>query len=231
MSTKQSPILPPPSAKLRAIGVLAEALSGTRRFLEEKSSFRLFDPGATVWSDGDKSVAVIQSGRAKLQLTVDSGQATTLEYLKVGDVTGLQTGAGEGHLVTSCVSTSVVGAVIIPDEAIQAALEADRDFRVAVNALTMQEISKLRKRLFEMANFSLGARLASHLLDLVEPYQGITEIKSPLTHEELALLLGANREAITRALRLFNKQALIDYSRKTLKILDPKGLGEIVRAR
>ena len=98
-------------------------------------------------------------------------------------------------------------------------LGIDADFRTALDRQTSSQNIKLRKRLFEMATLPLQSRLASYPIEECEYTQGVSQISNPPTHEELASLLGANREAITRALRALEKLGLITYSRQTIKVL------------
>lgn len=223
--TSLSPL--PPSAKLRAIGVLAEATAATRRALEEKSTFKLFEPGAIVWGDGDAFIAVIQSGHVKLQVMLDSGQSTNLDFLSAGDLAGFIENTAENRLATLYVATSMVIAAIIPLAATRDSLNADPAFREAVIAQTSTQTVQLRQRLFELATLSVQGRVASYLLANAQLYGASHEIRTPLTHEELASLLGSNREAITRTLRSFDKLGLIIYSRHNIRILDTSKLRDI----
>jgi CRP-like cAMP-binding protein len=213
-----------PSAKLRAIGILAAARSTTRRELEEKSTLRFFEPGAPIWSAGDDFVAVIQSGQAKLQIMLNSGQSLTLYFLRVGDMMGLIENTSDKGAASLCLAVSVVTATIIPLSALHTALQSDSGFQQAILDAALAETAQLRQRLFEMATLSVQSRLATYLLNEASLNGNQVDIRNPLTHEELATLLGANREVITRALRAFEKLGLIAYSRLYLRILEPTKL-------
>lgn len=220
MSNTLTPFTQPPPPRLRVMGVLAAAKASTRRELEDKSILRIFDIGAQVWKNGDDQLAVIQSGRCRQQLMLETGQAMTLAFLNAGDLAGLFESSAEKRLATVYSATSVLTAVFIPVAAMRTAMDIDMELRSSVEKHLSLENVKLRQRLFEMATLPIQGRLASYLLEECSKNPASEEIKNPLTHEELASLLGTNREAITRTLRVFEKLGLVVYSRQRIKMID-----------
>ena len=49
----------------------------------------------------------------------------------------------------------------------------------------------------------------------------------PLTHEQIAKYMGSAREVVTRMLKYFGNEGIVEVSRKGVKILDKKRLGEL----
>jgi CRP-like cAMP-binding protein len=211
-------ILPSPPARLRAIGVFATAKASTRRELEEKSILRIHAPDASIWHDGDPSIVVIQSGRCKLQVMSQAGQTTTLAFLKSGDVAGLIEQSSNKSIVSLCIAASSVSAVHIANEHMLAALEDDLELRNAVSAHIRDEAILLRTRLFQMATLSIPARVAAFLLSEIEPNAVSHDINNPLTHEEIASIVGATREAVTRAFRGLAGLGIVTYTRQNIHI-------------
>lgn len=228
MSDETLPRSPLNLARIRPIGVFEAADATTRRRLEAVSTARVFEPAATIWSNAETKVAIIQSGRSKLQVMLQSGQTTTLKFNKPGDMVGQLEPKASGEFVTACVAISVVSAIIISQDAMQEAFDTDQGLRLAMLERNSKETTELRQRVFEMANLSVRARVASYLLHANDPADERLDIKTNLTHEEIASLIGSNREAVTRVLRSLDGQDIIRYSRQKIEILNLAGLKAII---
>lgn len=211
-------------SRLRAIGLMAAAKTSTRRAIEEKSVLRVFEAGTHIWKDGDPNVVVIQSGQCRLQIMSEGGQATTLAYLSDGDLAGLVERGAQNSVVSAYIATSCVSAMVISNEVLQSAFDEDIDLRKAMMDHVFNDAIVMRRRLFGMATLSVQARVASYVLDaaLTSPSQSV--VQTPQTHEEIASIVGATREAVTRTLRALVKQEIISYSREALKILNQPAL-------
>ena len=71
---------------------------------------------------------------------------------------------------------------------------------------------------------SLDKRLAIFLLDEIADSKSDTIL---LTHEEIARHLGTAREVITRMLRHFSEDGIVEVTRKGITILDKRKLRDI----
>jgi CRP-like cAMP-binding protein len=211
-----SPVL---GVRLKAVGLMAAARASTRRDLEQSGTLVVFTIGSMIWRDDVGYIAVVQSGRARLEVVHHDHLAVTLGFLRTGDVAGLLESHATKRFPTICHATSIVTALIIPIQVVRAAIDQDQELRAAVLERAASETVQLRQRLLEMATLSIQARLASYLLESCDEDRELSDIRNPPTHQELASLLGTNREAITRSLRLFEAMGIIRYSRQTIRIL------------
>lgn len=81
---------------------------------------------------------------------------------------------------------------------------------------------------------SAAEKLARFILDLTdsrEPQNGPIRATVTLTHEEIAEMLGASRETVTRLFSSFKKKQLIEVNGSTLIIKDKAGLEALVGAQ
>jgi CRP/FNR family cyclic AMP-dependent transcriptional regulator len=221
-------ILPPPPARLRPVGIFAAAKASTRAELGEKSTLKLHAPDSSIWHDGDATIVAIQSGRCKLQVMSQEGQTTTLAFLKGGDVAGLIEQSSNKTVVSVCIATSDVSAVHISIDHLQSALERDDGLRNSVAAYVRDEAILLRTRLFQMATLSIPARVAAYLLSELGPSEASSDIKNPLTHEEIASIVGASREAVTRTFRALARLGIVSYSRQNIHVASIQKLKKYV---
>lgn len=80
--------------------------------------------------------------------------------------------------------------------------------------------------IMEQALFtSLDSRLSHFLLE-ERNIEGSDSLK--ITHEEIAMHLGSAREAITRMLKYFQEENLVQLSRGKITLMDIKGLRNLI---
>ncbi len=80
---------------------------------------------------------------------------------------------------------------------------------------------------------SAGEKLARFLLDLCaghEDGRGEVKLTLTLTHEEIAQMIGASRETVTRLFAAFKKKQLLQVRGSTLIIKNKAGLESVVGA-
>jgi len=78
---------------------------------------------------------------------------------------------------------------------------------------------------------SVGEKLARFLLDLSSGHddgKGGLKITLTLTHEEIAQMIGASRETVTRLFGEFKKRQLLQVKGSTLIIKDKAGLESVL---
>ena len=78
---------------------------------------------------------------------------------------------------------------------------------------------------------SVAEKLARFLLDHVRSVaseDGTIRAKQTLTHEEIAEMIGASQETVTRLLGSFKKKHLIEVHGSTLVIMDKAGLEQLI---
>jgi CRP/FNR family transcriptional regulator, cyclic AMP receptor protein len=78
---------------------------------------------------------------------------------------------------------------------------------------------------------SAGEKLARFLLDWCADHgEGTTEIRAKLTltHEEIAQIIGASRETVTRVFADFKKKHLVQIKGSTLIVCDKAGLENLI---
>jgi CRP/FNR family cyclic AMP-dependent transcriptional regulator len=94
--------------------------------------------------------------------------------------------------------------------------------------LLAERIVVLERRLTDLAYKDVPARLASQILRLVESEAVVTSkgyrIPTHYTHQQLATLIGAKREATTRAIRVLRECGAIEVRRRRIHVVDHEAL-------
>ena len=198
-----------------------------RELVEQSTRTLSFPKGAAVHgAEGCLGLVVVRRGCLRAYLLSEEGREVTIFRVREGE---------------SCVLSA---SCVISQITFETHLEAEQDCRLAVlpsgafQRLTEENIY-IRCFLFEMAaeRFSevmwvmqqilfLGfdERLALLLLEHVRS-TGETTLRR--THEEIARDLGSAREVVTRMLRRFSEEGLVELGRGAVTVRDPGGLAEI----
>jgi CRP-like cAMP-binding protein len=100
------------------------------------------------------------------------------------------------------------------------------------SALLRQVAERLAARealIDDLLSLDVKGRLAKTLLGLADRHgsansDGVTVINVRLTHRDLAGMVGASRENVSRALAAFRKRGLVHYDASAIRLVDAEGL-------
>lgn len=190
------------------------------------------EPGEIFYTpiDLSETLFVLQSGRVRIYraLPLPEGRELTLAVLESGTV------FGEMALTGQRLRASYAQAM--EESEISAMCRADVERLVLDKpAVGLQLVHLLSERLaaYEARMEGLGlkevpARLAGLILELVET-QGIRDsvgykIPTRYTHQQLGTMIGANREAVTRAFTRFREAGTVEVRRRYIHVEDLEAL-------
>jgi CRP/FNR family transcriptional regulator len=183
-------------------------------------------PGEVFYTPMDLSetLFVLQSGRVRIYRALPEGRELTLAVLESGTV------FGEMALTGQRLRASYAQAM--EESEISAMCRADVERLVLDKpAVGLQLVHLLSERLaaYETRMEGLGlkevpARLAGLILELVET-QGIRgsadyRIPTRYTHQQLGTMIGANREAVTRAFARLREAGAVEVKRRYIHAED-----------
>jgi CRP/FNR family cyclic AMP-dependent transcriptional regulator len=187
-------------------------------------------PGEVFYTPMDLSetLFVLQSGRVRIYRSLPEGRELTLAVLESGTV------FGEMALTGQRLRASYAQAM--EESEISAMCRADVERLVLDKpAVGLQLVHLLSERLaaYETRMEGLGlkevpARLAGLILELVEA-QGIRDsagykIPTRYTHQQLGTMIGANREAVTRAFARLRETGTVEVKRRYVHVEDLEAL-------
>lgn len=203
-----------------------------RAWLTSRGTLRKIPTGRIVFSQADPidEVFIVQSGRVRAYYTTVQGQSITFAYWLEGMLMGVPgLAANFDHAWTAeavtpttllCFSRSDLVAVI--DRSIRAAKSM-----IAILEFKSRHISRLAQIL---GTASVAERLRIVLLNLCDLYgrpvaEGV-RIDIPLTHAEIADMVGASRPWVSTSLGKLEQAGLLRVQRKCITVRD---LGRIAR--
>lgn len=194
---------------------------------------RVFEPGATIFQEGDKGEAlyIMAKGLVKLSKVDLGGHEKTLAILQPPEFFGEMAMLGQTTRSATVTTLNEVHCYLLFND----------DFRRLISdypAMNLNLTSTLAARLRGMDDESqvlsyqdAQGRVAYVLLRLYRG--GVVDLAEDralvrLTHQELANLAGTSRETVTRALKALESEGVIETRPKEVFITDPEGLEEIL---
>lgn len=213
--------------------VIGALTSDARRRVLTGAVWRRLEAGELLLlsgSDGRRAYVMVH-GVVKLAMRDAEGRETILGLAVPGDVVG-----DVAALDRLCQPLDAIAATRVH------ALGLDADVLVEVAARNARASLELARSMATKARWTyetarertsgdVSARLAGRLLHLAEvlgrTHPPSLEFELPLGQEDLARFAGMCRESACRTLKHFKARGLIDYERRTLRILRPDALERI----
>src|SRR5271169_1846263 len=175
-----------------------------------------YPKGATLFVEGQPSrgVFVLCSGRVKLSTSSADGKTLILRISEPGEVLGLPaTVTGTCYELTADVIEPAQANFIARNEFLNFLKEnGEAALRVAQQLGETYHSAIMEMRTIGLSH-SAGEKLARFLLELSadqDGKKGDVRVTLTLTHEEIAQMIGASRETVTRLFSDFKKRQLLE---------------------
>jgi CRP/FNR family transcriptional regulator, cyclic AMP receptor protein len=204
--------------------------------LDEISSPLTYPRDAILFVEGQepRGVFVICNGRVKLSTSSSNGKSIIVRVAEPGELVGLPgTISGKPYELTA-EALEPVQANFIAREAFLQFLRQRGEAAVRIAEILSQiyqaTLSEVR---YLGLSTSTAEKLARFLLDLpTNPAQDNGQIRATLTltHKEIAEMIGASRETVTRLFASFKRNRLVEIRGSTLIIANKAGLEKLLDA-
>ncbi|MEN8169231.1 MAG: Crp/Fnr family transcriptional regulator [Pseudomonadota bacterium] len=179
----------------------------------------------SVFHSGDRcsNFLLVIDGSVRVQKLAENGREIVLYRIEEGQSCILTTACllGGGAYQAEAFTETTVHAVVLPNSSFQKMLEHSGEFRGFVFGSYAQRITDLLMLIEAISFGRIDVRLASHLLNSADS-TGILHT----THQELARDLGSAREVISRMLKEFERQGLVELGRGRISLLDRDALSQ-----
>src|SRR5580693_6912112 len=200
------------------------------------TSASTYPKGATLFVEGQnaRGVFILCSGRVKLSTSSADGRTLILRMSESGEVLGLPaTITGKPYELTAEVIEPTQANFIARDDFLRFLREhGEAALRVAQQLGETSHSAVAEMRTIGLSH-SAGEKLARFLLELCTDHdkaKGEIKLTVTLTHEEIAQIIGASRETVTRLFSDFKKKQLLQVKGSTIVIKNKAALEELVGA-
>lgn len=199
-----------------------------RQYICQNSYEVTYPKGKNIHDGGECSgVILVRSGSLRLYMMSEEGKDITLYRLHKGDLCMLS---------ASCVLEAVTFDVFVDAEndseccvvsgpAFAAVSERNPDIRIFALETAVARFSDVMWVMQQILFMSMDKRLAIFLSD-ESARTGSDTIA--LTHGQIALYMGSAREVVSRMLKYFTGEGIVEVSRGGVKILDKKRLRRLI---
>lgn len=190
--------------------------------------------GEAIWLSGDpgNTVYLLKKGRVKTVINGSSGKEITFEVLEPGEIFGELDMPDDSPRGTRAEALEDSLICAMRREDFERYLVRHPHLIVSLVKLIGLRFKKLQERVEDLAHRNVQARLAHLLLELSQ-IEGIPDgpdirIRTKLTHQEMADVIGCTRETVTNSLGLLRRQGLISIDHRSITILNIERLSRLV---
>jgi CRP/FNR family cyclic AMP-dependent transcriptional regulator len=195
-----------------------------------------YPKGATLFVEGQspRGVFILCSGRVKLSTSSADGKSLIVRIAEAGEVLGLPaTVTGKPYELTAEVIEPARANFIARQDFLAFLREhGEAALRVAQQLGETYHSAIAEMRTIGLSH-SVGEKLARFLLDLSpgdESGKDDVRLTLTLTHEEIAQMIGASRETVTRLFGKFKKEQLLQVRGSTVIIKNRAGLESVLNS-
>ena len=219
--------LPPP------IITAVDKAAGIVRFVTT-----LYTPGQAIYSpdDTDHILYIVRSGRVRLYEVLPDRRMITLSILGEGDVFGvLHAGKNADEMRRSFAeSMTNTSLTLIHESGLQTLMAHAPEVATQIIASLSAQLLDLQLLIENVLARDTSVRLIYIILKLAEGFGepsegGMTIINFPITHQDLANMIGSNRVTVTRKLLELQKDNLIVPERRNTIAVNAQSLKELVK--
>ena len=201
-----------------------EITDADQEYLCQHSLALTYPKGTTVHDGtGCSGVILVRSGCLRVYMLSEEGKEITLYRLHDGDLCMLS---------ASCVLQSITFDVLVDAEensecyvidgtAFSAVSEHNPTIRIFALETAVSRFSDVMWVMQQVLFMSMDKRLAIFLWDESTRLGSDT---IPLTHEQIAKYIGSAREVVSRMLKYFAAEGMVEVSRKGVRVLDKQRL-------
>ena len=185
---------------------------------------------------GGGRLYALKEGRVQLYVALPNDGEVTLSVVEGGSI------FGEMALTDDRLGEEVSARALVPSlvcalktEDVQHLIESNPQVGLAMVRMLSERLREAEARLAELAHKQVPARLANLILRLsasegIMTREGI-RIETPYTHRQLGTMIGAKREAVTRAMTELQDGGAVEVVGRRIHIKDHEALEREAEAR
>ncbi|MCK4824382.1 Crp/Fnr family transcriptional regulator [bacterium] len=181
---------------------------------------RNFLKNTIILCEGDlsDSLYVILSGKVKVYLSDDEGKEVTLNVQGEDEYFGELALLDSAPRSASVVTLEKTQLAVISKSAFEQCMAKNPDISLKVSRGLARRLRELSENVRSLALMDVYGRVAHTLLDMSEEQDGKRIIPQKLTQREIASMVGASREMVSRILRDLSIGGYITIEKKIITI-------------
>ena len=164
---------------------------------------RSFARGRMVVAEGEPSSAlyILLAGRAKVQRSDSEGKEVILAVLGSGECVGEMSLIDDAPRSASVITMESCEFMAINKETFLATLEENPQIELKIMKGLVKRLREADRKIETLALLDVYGRVARVLLDFSEEIDGERVVKGKLPRQEIAKMIGASREMVSRVMK------------------------------
>jgi CRP/FNR family cyclic AMP-dependent transcriptional regulator len=164
---------------------------------------RSFARGRMVVAEGEPSSAlyILLAGRAKVQRSDSEGKEVILAVLGSGECVGEMSLIDDAPRSASVITMESCEFMAINKETFLATLEENPQIALKIMKGLVKRLREADRKIETLALLDVYGRVARVLLDFSEEIDGERVVKGKLPRQEIAKMIGASREMVSRVMK------------------------------
>lgn len=186
---------------------------------------REYTPGETIFMDGDpcKGLYFVKSGLVGVRKIDIDGQSTLLRLASKGDTLGYRPFLAEQSHRASAQVIEDARICFVDAPTVRTILQNNHELGIAFLKCTARALGEAEEQLFKMAVLNVDTRVV-HLLVLFHDQwgshleDGSVNIRLPITRDDMASMIGAHPDSVTRAIRHLESKGVMQVEGRSFRI-------------
>lgn len=200
-----------------------------REALAARGHRRSYDKGAAVFHAGSpgENIYILTQGRVKIFALSPAGRAVILWFCFPGEVFGLAEMPRAGRRAVDAEACADSEVLIVPQHEFKQYLESDARTALLIVDLLACRLRGLGDMMLNLTSDDVTTRVVKLLVRLCARYGKPLEpggllVDIPLTHQEMADMIGTTRQSVNSAINALKRQGLVCVHKGGIQIQNEK---------
>ncbi|HJQ99077.1 MAG TPA: Crp/Fnr family transcriptional regulator [Candidatus Polarisedimenticolaceae bacterium] len=198
-----------------------------RDLLDRAKTCNVYDPGQVIFYEGNACLGIhcIESGNVKLSKRSQGGDDVVVSLAEPGDVLGYLAYFADGGHTTTAEAVSACRVCFVDRAAVKTLIQRNPALGLAFLKKISGEAERSEDERVRALSLPLRARAAHLLLVLKDrsataDEQGRLTIDLPLSRRDLAAMLGARPESLSRLIKAFETEGIARFGTREVMVPD-----------
>lgn len=185
---------------------------------------RIYEPGQNLYAQGEacQGIYCIQSGIVGVRRLDEDGKAALLRLQRTGDVLGYPALISQSPHTHTVEALTTCRATFVDASHINWLIEHDTDLRNAFLQIALAELAGMEAKCAALLTVGMRPRLMELLSDLCaaqgDDGNGELVVQLPLQRKEIAALIGATPESLSRLINRLGEEGLVSFEGRRVTI-------------
>lgn len=177
---------------------------------------RRFPRGQSVVRAGDRSdyVYFVLTGSLKVVVSDEDGREVILSILGQGEIFGEMSMFGEQPRSASVVAVVAADLVMISKQDFRQLMQESFDVTWRIMCNLAERLRNADRKIESLALMDVYGRVAGLLIEMAEDVDGASVVVRKISKQDIAKMIGASREMVSRVMKDLGQQGLIKETAK-----------------